>query len=100
MEPNQFVLTQPNELQALIKSAVNEALNGYQSREPQGKPAKKDWLTGKEVCEILNISSRTLQNIRDRRALSFFKSGKKILYPVQGVNDYLNNRLIKERGSK
>ena len=38
------------------------------------------FLTGKEVCELLYISPRTLQDYRDRRIIPYTQFAGKILY--------------------
>jgi hypothetical protein len=48
-------------------------------------------LTSKDVCEILNISSRTLQNYRDKRIISFTQVGRKLFYRHQDLEAFLNN---------
>lgn len=45
------------------------------------------WVSGPEVIEMLNISSRTLQNYRDRGIIGFSKIGrKKIFYKRSDVD--------------
>ena len=40
----------------------------------------KLWLSSDDVCRILRISKRTLQNYRDNRILPFSQVGRKIYY--------------------
>lgn len=47
-------------------------------------------LTGKEVCDLLHISSRTLQTLRDSRQIPFtVVSERIILYPETGIRETL-----------
>lgn len=39
-----------------------------------------DWLHNGDVCRLLNISKRTLQNYRDRRIIPYTQFAGKILY--------------------
>jgi len=39
-----------------------------------------EWLDNQEVCLILKISPRTLQNLRDTDQISYSQIGKKIYY--------------------
>ncbi|HEY1056453.1 MAG TPA: helix-turn-helix domain-containing protein, partial [Emticicia sp.] len=66
----------PGELGILLKkmNAIQKAI------EDVKPPVVKDWLTGEEVIELLDISSRTLQNYRDRGILGFSAVGKKLYY--------------------
>ncbi|GAB6977277.1 helix-turn-helix domain-containing protein [Prevotella falsenii] len=56
------------------------------------------FLTGKEVCEQLYISTRTLQDYRDRRVIPYTQFAGKILYKASDLerlleNNYKNNKL-------
>lgn len=47
-------------------------------------------LTGKEVCDLLHISPRTLQTLRDTRQIPFtVVSERIILYPETGIRETL-----------
>ena len=43
------------------------------------------FLTGKEVCERLYISPRTLQDYRDRRIIPYTQFARKILYKASDL---------------
>ncbi|MFI3264174.1 MAG: helix-turn-helix domain-containing protein [Rikenellaceae bacterium] len=45
----------------------------------------KRWLDNQEVCEILNIRTRTLQSYRDSGKLAFSQIGHKIYYRPDDV---------------
>ena len=47
------------------------------------------FLTGKEVCERLYISPRTLQDYRDNGTIAYFKIGGKILYRQSDIQAML-----------
>ena len=56
------------------------------------------FLTGKEMCERLYISPRTLQDYRDRRILPYTQFAGKILYKASDLerlleNNYKNSKL-------
>jgi excisionase family DNA binding protein len=55
----------------------------------------RTWLTGDEICKLLRVSKRTLQNYRDKRVIPFSQIGRKIYYKVSDIEDYLNNHHIK-----
>ena len=44
-----------------------------------------EWLDSKEVCEILCVSPRSLQHLRNSGTLSFTRIDKKIFYRKQDV---------------
>lgn len=50
------------------------------------------YLTGEEVCEKLHVSRRTLQALRDEKAIpytSITAAGGKLLYPESGLYEVL-----------
>ena len=56
------------------------------------------FLTGKEVCERLYVSPRTLQDYRDRRIIPYTQFAGKILYKESDLEkilmmNYKNNNL-------
>ena len=56
------------------------------------------FLTGKEVCELLYISPRTLQDYRDRRIIPYTQFAGKTLYKASDLEkilmmNYKNNNL-------
>lgn len=64
-------LTALDELSTAIQRALQNStphLNG------------EKYLTNREVCQLLHISSRTLQNWRDTGKISFIRLKGKILY--------------------
>ncbi|MDR8389502.1 helix-turn-helix domain-containing protein [Aliifodinibius sp. S!AR15-10] len=72
-----------------IKEAVKEELPKYQNS------FKKDWLSTEEVMEMLKVSRRTVQNYRDEGKISYFQQGRKILYPREGIEEFLRKNMIK-----
>ena len=49
------------------------------------------FLTGKDVCERLYISPRTLQDYRDRRIIPYTQFAGKILYKVSDLERLLED---------
>jgi len=58
-------------------------------------PSQEQWLNNKEVCLMLNVSSRTLQNYRDEGILPFSQHGHKILYKLSDIQAHLNKGYVK-----
>lgn len=75
-----------------ITSAVKEAVK---EQLPAMGNFKKDWLTTDEVMEMMNVSRRTVQNYRDEGKIPFSKEGRKILYPRQGIEQFLRDNMVK-----
>ena len=60
----------------------------------------KDWLTGDDLCKLLRVSKRTLQNYRDKRVIPFSQIGRKIYYKYSDIVDYLELHYIKPNYQK
>ena len=61
------------------------------SSNPSGH-SDEHYLTGEEVCEKLHVSRRTLQALRDEKAIpytSITAAGGKLLYPESGLYEVL-----------
>ncbi len=50
-----------------------------------GDKQEKKWLTTYEVCQVLKISKRTLQTLRDNRTLPYTKIGNITYYKEEDV---------------
>ena len=53
------------------------------------------YLTGKEVCERLYISPRTLQDYRDRKVIPYMQFAGKILYKASDLERMLKDNYKK-----
>ncbi|KAA6310921.1 hypothetical protein EZS27_037858 [termite gut metagenome] len=53
------------------------------------------WLDNQEVCQILNISKRTLQAYRDNGALSYTQINRKMFYKPEDVERLIKGALKK-----
>lgn len=58
-------------------------------------PFSERWLDNQEVCLILKISKRTLQNYRDNGVLPFSQIGNKIYYKSSDIEKHLEKNYIK-----
>lgn len=77
-----------NQITLAVKEAVKEQL-------PAFADVKKDWLSTDEVMEMMNVSRRTVQNYRDEGKIPYSREGRKILYPRQGIEEFLRENMIK-----
>ena len=64
-------------------------------RSPPEQHNQSEWLSSDEVVELLSISTRTLQNYRDRSVLGFSKIGRKIFYQRAEINRLLQENYYK-----
>ena len=49
-----------------------------------------DWLDNQDVCQILNISPRTLQTLRDNGTLAYSQINRKVYYKPKDVERVLH----------
>ncbi|BFK47470.1 helix-turn-helix domain-containing protein [Alistipes sp. i18-0019-D1] len=52
------------------------------------------YLTANEVCTMLRLSKRSLQNYRDERMIPYTTIGGKILYPLSEIVNILKKNQI------
>ena len=55
------------------------------------------YLTGREVCEHLFISPRTLQDYRDKSIIPYIQIAGKILYRHSDINRLLQENYVRQR---
>ena len=49
-----------------------------------------DWLDNQDVCQMLNISSRTLQTLRDNGTMAYSQINRKLFYKPVDVESILH----------
>ena len=76
-------------LNRLSDDRVNEIL-----RKREGKRLSR-WMDNQEVCQLLRISPRTLQTLRDNGTLAYSQIGHKIFYKPEDVQRIV--RLVEDR---
>jgi len=55
-----------------------------------GDKALQKWLDNQEVCEILNVSKRTLQTYRENGLLPYTQINRKMFYKPEDVEAVIN----------
>jgi len=77
------------ELIMQLKNRIEEILNNY-------RPVMKGeiYLSGEDVCELLHISKRTLQQYRDDKILPYIQIGGKIIYKESDILTVLEQNYI------
>jgi len=86
------------EVISIERSTYEELLTSFNSFVAQMKAManrgndKKlgDWLDNQDVCQILNISPRTLQTLRDNGTLAFSQINHKVYYKPEDVKKILS----------
>ena len=59
-----------------------------------------DWLDNQDVCQILNISPRTLQTLRDNGTLAYSQINRKVYYKPEDVERILHVVTNRDKDSK
>ena len=62
------------------------------------KATRKKWLTTDEVMNILQVSRRQVQFLRDSGKLPFRQTGRTIRYDIDEVENYLNKGKVNAGG--
>ena len=77
----------------VVLSAISSVSKRIKEVAQTHKPlyGGEHFLTGKEVCERLYISPRTLQNHRDRRIIPYTQFAGKILYKASDLERLLED---------
>jgi excisionase family DNA binding protein len=78
-----------------MNSITSENLQSKQFEAKETELTVKTWLTGDELCKLLRVSKRTLQNYRDQRVIPFSQIGRKIYYKYSDINEYLELHYVK-----
>ena len=59
-----------------------------------------DWLDNQDVCQMLNISPRTLQTLRDNGTLAYSQINHKVYYKPEDVERILHVMAGRDKNSK
>ena len=81
----------------MVLSAISSVSRRIKEVAQTYKPlfGGEHFLTGKEVCERLYISPRTLQDYRDRKIIPYTQFAGKILYKVLDLERLLEKNFKK-----
>ena len=63
-----------------------------------GDKCLSDWLDNQDVCQMLNISPRTLQTLRDNGTLAYSQINHKVYYKPEDVESILH--VVADRGKE
>ena len=59
-----------------------------------------DWLDNQDVCQMLNISPRTLQTIRNNGTLAYSQINRKMYYKSEDIEQILHIVAGRDKDSK
>lgn len=87
------IVTERNELQKIIKKCLRAEAENFIPKIVR-KAIEKPWMTKQELMDLTGWSSRTLQHLRDTNQIPYSKHGRKILYPRDGIMEFLEEHQI------
>ncbi|WP_455633610.1 helix-turn-helix domain-containing protein [Parabacteroides sp.] len=86
-------------MDAALFDLLIEKLNGLVDKASKINDGKdvilEQWIDNQEVCEILGISKRTLQTLRDTGKLAFAMIDHKVYYRPKDVETFINKHIKK-----
>ena len=92
MESNNIINTNSDEIKDILSAIEEATINLELGMEALSSSANQDrYLNNNQVCEMLHISQRTLQDYRDKGRISFYKLEGKILYKYSDIENLLNS---------
>ena len=99
---------QDMEVVSIERSTYEELLTSFNSSVAQMRALADrgtdkrlgDWLDNQDVCQMLNISPRTLQTLRDNGALAYSQINRKMYYKHEDVESILRFVTGREKESK
>ncbi len=59
-----------------------------------------DWIDNQDVCQMLNISPRTLQMLRDNGTLAYSQINRKVYYRPEDVESILHIVAGRDKAAK
>ena len=77
-----------------LQTKLEEITSQLKSLNKQD-PLSERWLDNQDVCLILKVSTRTLQNYRDKGILPFSQISNKIYYKASDIERHLENNYVK-----
>jgi len=85
----ELIITNPEKIQELVNDAVAKAVSEVLPRVYR-QMYKKPVYTNDEVCELLKVSKRHLQYLRDTEQINYIQNGRKILYRAEDLEAFFN----------
>ena len=108
LHPDKTKTKQDMEVISIERSTYEELLTSFNSfvtkmKEMANRGKDKglgDWLDNQDVCQMLNISPRTLQTLRDNGMLAFSQINRKVYYKPEDVERILYVVAGRDKDSK
>ena len=77
-----------------IFARIEQRLLRIEEQLSQKLQVKLNWLETPDICQLLNISKRTLSHYRESGLIPYSKMGGKVYYRLSDVEDFLAVHLV------
>lgn len=96
MESNDFLNSNSEEIKELL-AAIDEVADNLDAGLDylSSSHSQERYLNSNQVCEMLHLSQRTLQDYRDKGRIAFYKLEGKILYKLSDIEKVLEDNYYK-----
>lgn len=94
-----ILITEPDAIKRLIEEAVEAALSTALPKV-QRKLTSKPVYTIEEVCEMLGVTRRHLQYLRDSEQIAYIQNGRKILFRAEDLEAFFQNHYVQDKNRK
>lgn len=89
-----------NQILAILAN-MNQHLLNIENRGKQLNPAlEHEWLDSQEVCNLLHISKRTLENYCVKGHIPYSKIVGKVFYRKIDINEVLKNNMVRKEARR
>ena len=94
------LLTSFNRFVAQMRALADRGTDKGFFASKANKFERGDWLDNQDVCQILNISPRTLQTLRDNGTLAYSQINRKVYYKPEDVEKTLFVVVVRDKDAK
>ncbi|MFH1081433.1 MAG: helix-turn-helix domain-containing protein [Pseudomonadota bacterium] len=81
-----------------IFAEIRESLRRIEEHLNVPNNIERNWLDPQQICQMLNISKRTLDSYRAQGIFPYSRIGGKVFYRLSDVEDYLNSHVVRKEG--
>ena len=82
------------EQQLLVE--IKESLSRIEQQINEPLIINREWIEPKEICDILNISRRTLADYSRKGYIPYSRLGGRVYYRLADIDDYLSSHIIRK----
>jgi hypothetical protein len=84
---------EPSDLNRQEINKLNQKIENLEKQIHEITKSSLVWCDSDDVCKLLHVSKRTLNNYRVSGLIPFTKLGGRVYYRITDINEYLTNNL-------